>query len=149
MTDFPSVTAYLSWDHDRLDALLVRACDLLDRGDFAEARSTFATFRSGLERHIRLEEEILFSEFERRTGMVAGPTQVMRIEHRHIEHALDRMGTALEASDRPTFATAYADLLEVLGPHNEKEEHILYPMTDRSLDETERQKLTQKLLAYS
>jgi hemerythrin-like domain-containing protein len=71
------------------------------------------------------------------------------MEHRHIEHALERMATALEASDRGGFATAYADLLEVLGPHNEKEEHILYPMTDRALDETERQRLTQKLLAYS
>jgi iron-sulfur cluster repair protein YtfE (RIC family) len=149
VTEFPSVTAYLSWDHDRLDVLLVEACNLIERGDFGGARSTFATFRSGLTRHIRLEEEILFSEFERRTGMVAGPTQVMRMEHRHIEHALDRMAMALEASDRAIFATAYADLVEVLGPHNEKEEHILYPMTDRALDETERQRLTQKLLDYS
>lgn len=149
MTEFPSVTAYLSWDHDRLDALLVRVLDLVERGDFGEARTIYLTFQHGLTRHIRLEEEILFSEFERRTGMVAGPTQVMRMEHKSIENALSRMAAALEVRDKAAFEAGHADLLEVLGPHNEKEERILYPMTDRALDETERQRLTKKLLAYS
>lgn len=148
MTDFPSVTAYLSWDHDRLDGLLTSTVTYVEEGDLPAAREKFSSFLEGLLRHIKLEEELLFSVFERRTGMVAGPTQVMRMEHRSIERALLRMGTALEVGNGADFAAAHGDLLEVLGPHNEKEEHLIYPMTDRVLDEGERMDLAKRLLSF-
>lgn len=148
MTDFPSVTAYLSWDHDRLDGLLTSAATHVEEGDHAAAREDFSAFLEGLLRHMKLEEELLFSLFERRTGMIAGPTQVMRMEHRSIERALLRMRDALEIGSGADFAVAHADLLEVLGPHNEKEEHLIYPMTDRVLDEGERLDLARRLLSF-
>lgn len=145
MNDFPSITAYLSWDHDRLDALLATALRLVQEGSLPDAREELATFMSGLKRHMRLEEDVLFSVFEQHTGLMNGPTQVMRMEHRAIEHALVRMSSALEVSDVAAFATAHGDLLEVLGPHNEKEEQILYPMADHALDDGERHELTGRL----
>ena len=149
MTEFPSVTAYLTWDHDRLGALLSEAVVLVSTGNLDAARPKFTAFLEGITRHIRLEEELLFSVFEQRTGLVSGPTQVMRMEHRAIEQAIGRMRAALLENDAAGFAEHHANLIEVLGAHHRREEDILYPMTDRSLPESVRLSLTKKLLAFS
>ena len=140
-----SVTRYLSWDHDRLDGLLDEATRRVEAGDLAEARSIFTAFDGGLRRHIRLEEELLFPLFEARTGMRHGPTAVMRTEHRAIETELARMAHGLEAGDSSDYATGLANLYCVLGPHNVKEEQVLYPTTDDMLDALERRDFVNRL----
>lgn len=67
----------LSEDHDRLDALLA---GLLTSGHAIDENS-YTEFRSGLLRHIGIEERILFPEIRRR----AGETDVERQLHR--DHA--------------------------------------------------------------
>lgn len=129
------VSEYLAWDHDRLDALLAGARTALQAGDTAGARGAFGEFRTGLLRHIQMEEAVLFPAFERATGMgEGGPTAVMRMEHRRIEGVLEEM-RGLFAGPAPgiaAFETLRAALLGVLEEHNLKEEHVVYPMTDRS-----------------
>ena len=146
MTDFPSVTAYLSWDHDRLDALLAQAFDHVVRGDLAGAMPAFGELSDGLVRHMRLEEELLFPVFEQRTGIVSGPTEVMRTEHRALERALARMREALVAKDKDGATRSHDDLVEVLVAHHMKEEEVLYPLTDRTLGATDREELAKKLV---
>jgi regulator of cell morphogenesis and NO signaling len=142
---FDSITRYLSWDHDRLDGLLDQTTRRVETGDFGEARSIFSAFDEGLRRHIRLEEELLFPLFEARTGMRRGPTAVMRTEHRAIEAELSRMARGLEAGDSSDYATGLANLYCVLGPHNVKEEQVLYPTTDDMLDALERREFITRL----
>jgi regulator of cell morphogenesis and NO signaling len=127
------VNEYMAWDHDRLDAILVETCAALSRGAVEESRRLFGEFRTGLLRHIRMEEEVLFPAFEQATGMFGGgPTAVMRMEHREIEKILESMRVCLESSgvtpDR--FEPLRQSLLAVLVDHNAKEEHVVYPMTD-------------------
>jgi iron-sulfur cluster repair protein YtfE (RIC family) len=143
-TMFDTVTAYLSWDHDRLDALLQSVRTWVEGGKWAQALRTFAEFDRGLDRHIRLEEEILFPLFEARTGMT-GPTAVMREEHQLIRAALAGLATAIGKADLPGFHAGLAALAAVLPPHNEKEEAVLYPTTDRVLPEGERTSLAARL----
>jgi iron-sulfur cluster repair protein YtfE (RIC family) len=143
-TIFDTVTAYLSWDHDRLDALLESVRNFAERGDWAHARGSYAEFHRGLDRHIRLEEEILFPLFEARAGM-AGPTTVMREEHELIRGVLVIIGTAVAQADILGVRDGLAALAAVLPPHNEKEEQVLYPTTDRILPEAERTKLASRL----
>jgi iron-sulfur cluster repair protein YtfE (RIC family) len=135
---FDSITRYLSWDHDRLDGLLNEATRHVEQGDLVQARSLFVSFEEGLRRHIRIEEELLFPLFESRTGMRNGPTAVMRTEHRLIEAELVRMRRGLDTGDASEYATGLATLHGVLGPHNVKEEQVLYPTTDDMLDVLER-----------
>jgi iron-sulfur cluster repair protein YtfE (RIC family) len=128
-----SVTRILGLDHRRLDALLADAKRLLATGDVPRAAGRFAAFRSGLERHIVAEEEVLFPAFEALTGAsAAGPIQVMRAEHVEIRRLLAEVSSALEAGggERPT--TPLAALTARLYAHNGKEERILYPATDRA-----------------
>ncbi len=143
-TMFDTVTEYLSWDHDRLDALLQSVRTWVEGGKWEHAQRTFAEFDRGLDRHIRLEEEILFPLFEARTGMT-GPTTVMREEHQLIRGALAVLAAAIGKADASGFHAGLAALASVLPPHNEKEEAVLYPTTDRVLPEGERTTLAARL----
>jgi iron-sulfur cluster repair protein YtfE (RIC family) len=146
---FDSITRYLSWDHDRLDGLLSEATRHVERGNIGQARSIFLTFDEGLRRHIRIEEQLLFPLFESRTGMRNGPTAVMRAEHRLIEAELTRMRHGLDAGDASEYATGLATLHCVLGPHNVKEEQVLYPTTDDMLDALERRDFVDGLTRHA
>ena len=145
-----SASAYLGWDHDRLEALLAGCDAALAAGRVEDAVHRFAEFRTGLKRHIRMEEEVLFPAFERATGAgEQGPTAVMRQEHRIIEGILDRMVASLadprgSADERETLRR---ELLNVLGEHNAKEEHIVYPLTDRHHVAADRESLIRKMQA--
>jgi hemerythrin-like domain-containing protein len=145
-TTFDTVTAYLSWDHDRLDALLESVRNRVESGEWGHARRVYSEFDRGLDRHIRLEEEILFPLFEARTAST-GPTTVMREEHQLIRGVLVALGAAVGRGDTLAFRSGLAALASLLPPHNEKEEQVLYPTTDRVLQESERAGLAARLQA--
>ena len=93
---------------------------------------TIAEFTCGLDRHIEAEEQVLFPDFERRTGMTSGPTVVMRAEHIEIRKWMAAAAAALDARDPAGFRDALGQLRDVLEGHNLKEEQILYPMADEA-----------------
>ena len=143
---FETITTYLSWDHDRLDIQLEQACRDARAGRFEEARAAYRRFQTGLERHMRIEEDLLFPLFEARSGISGGPTTVMRDEHRQIRRALKTMAEGLERSDLRGFDEGVSFLNSVLPEHNAKEQHILYPTTDRLLSAAERATVTARML---
>jgi regulator of cell morphogenesis and NO signaling len=124
----------LSWDHDRLDALEAEAFRKRAQGDLQSARETYMEFAAGLRRHIAFEEQILFPAFEATSGMppMAGPTAVMRAEHREIEDLIGRIEAGIAETDAPV-EDLRRSLHAVLGEHNFKEEEVLYPATDQLL----------------
>ena len=138
------IDEYLTWDHDRLDAILDDTIDLFEAADVEHARKRFAEFACGLDRHIDMEENIVFPVFEERSpGM--GPTRVMRTEHIHIREALRAIEAALQKSDANAFDTAIELLVSVLGEHNAKEEGVLYPAIDRMTDDGARADLVRRM----
>lgn len=129
MSDQKTIGAYFQDDHERLDALL-QSFQTLKRHDFAKATEAFEQFRLGLQRHIEWEEHLLFPSWERKTGMTqGGPTAVMRAEHRQIAAQLEAMHRKVAERNPATDKDAEA-LLTLLGAHNLKEEHVLYPSID-------------------
>lgn len=144
---FETVTSYLGWDHDRLDAILVDVSRKVEAGQMEAARKAYAEFDQGLKRHIRLEEDLLFPLFEARTGVLGGPTAVMREEHREILRAIEIMRDGLEEAKAARFREGLRFFRETLPDHNAKEEHILYPATDRALSDVERAAFVARLLA--
>ena len=141
------ITEALAWDHDRLDGIEQEAFARLAAGDQAGARAAWSEFCVGLRRHIRFEEELLFPTFEARLGMppAAGPTAVMRAEHRQIEELIEAIGGAL--LEQAAALRLRAELHRVLGDHNLKEERMLYPATDQALDPEERDALVARIQA--
>lgn len=131
-----SVKAYYEADHDRLDEIF-KNFQQLKRSDYSKARQLFEAFKSGLQRHIIWEEEILFPLFEQKTGMLdSGPTFVMRDEHDQIKAYLEAIHEKVKRQDPDTDKEEKV-LLNTLFLHNQKEEGILYPAIDRSLDDAE------------
>ena len=141
------VTEALAWDHDRLDELEKQAFNRLAVGDRAAAQAAWSEFTVGLRRHIRFEEELLFPAFEERLGVTpaAGPTAVMRGEHREIERLIEAIGQAFTGGEAA--GPLRLALHRVLGEHNLKEERMLYPTTDQALDPEERDALVARIQA--
>jgi uncharacterized protein (DUF2249 family)/hemerythrin superfamily protein len=143
------VAEALSWDHDRLDELELRAFVALGAGDLEQARRWWRAFHHGLNRHIRFEEELLFPVFEARAGLPqGGPTAVMRSEHREIRMALEAITRDLEAASADV-EELRCGLHRVLEDHNRKEEAILYPAMDRLLSDVEGDALVARIQEFS
>jgi len=127
------ITPYLGSGHARCDSLLVEAETRAGKGDWEQTALSLERFRQALERHFRMEEDILFPAFEEATGNTAGPTAVMRMEHRQIRAILVSMQDAQQARDADSFLGHSETLNIMMQQHNLKEEGILYPMADRAL----------------
>jgi len=130
MSGQSTITEFYEQDHDRLDELF-KTFQRLKRSDFAKAKEAFKEFKYGLQRHIVWEEEILFSLWEKETGISeGGATSVMRTEHRQIGQHLEAIHQKV-VDQNPDSDQEEQELLNILGSHNMKEERVLYPGIDR------------------
>jgi iron-sulfur cluster repair protein YtfE (RIC family) len=128
-----SITSYMEQDHDLIDGFAARALQAVSAGDAGTVQREGGEFLRRLRRHIEIEEDVLFPAFEQRTGMVAaGPSRQMRIEHEMMQPILAGMQQALAAQDGAGFERTVHALLEILEPHNVKEEQMMYPMLDET-----------------
>lgn len=135
-----TILSVLSQDHDRLDAIF----ELYQRAEELErAKRHFKIFWKGLRRHIVWEEEILFPIFEEKRGTTMGPTEVMRVEHREIQRLLQLLHEKLKHGEERK--KEEGALLSLLSAHNEKEEHVLYPLLDQMLNDAERKSALEKI----
>ena len=103
-------------------------------GDWPRAAREQASLRRALERHIALEEDVLFPAFEKHSGMYhAGPTRVMRIEHGQLRSLLDVLASATRDRD----VNRYLRITDVLSAldreHSTREDRIVYAMIDAAL----------------
>jgi uncharacterized protein (DUF2249 family) len=143
-----TITDFFQTDHRRLDAIYESFREALKEERWEEASRSFREFSLGLKRHIRIEEEILFPAFERKTGMKdSGPTFVMRMEHVEIKELLDKVLHAADGKDVKRASDDSCSLTNILAEHNMKEEHILYPESDSSLSDAERAMVLKKAQA--
>ena len=139
-----TVSSFYSHDHDQLDEYMKRFQGL-KRTDYSEAKENFKKFKFGLQKHIAWEEEILFPLFEVKTGVKdGGPTEIMRGEHRQIEHYLEALHKKVQKKD-PESDNEERELLTLLKEHNYKEENILYPAIDQSITDEECQEIFGKM----
>jgi iron-sulfur cluster repair protein YtfE (RIC family) len=139
-----TVTDYLAGDHRRLDSLLAGARAATRASDWPELEVELRGFIDGLRRHIRLEEEIVFPVFAKRTGIV-GPLRVMEEEHRVLEGLLAQILAATSRTDGLALNELMQRLSDLIVVHNAKEERVLYPKTDQALTPTERAALATRL----
>ncbi len=128
-----TISEFMMEDHRQCDQRLAAAEEAVSGEEWETAGREFSGFREALERHIDMEEDILFPEFEQRTGLTGGPTMVMRSEHEEIRRLLEQLQMALEASDPDAYLGTSETLMVMLQQHNMKEENMLYPMADGKL----------------
>ncbi len=128
-----TITSVMTGDHQQCDDLFVKVEEFVSEDNWEQAATFFVAFYEAIEHHFQMEEEILFPHFEKMTGMVSGPTSVMRSEHIHMRDLINRMSVAVEDKNSEDYLDHSETLLIILQQHNAKEEQVLYPMTDQSL----------------
>jgi len=120
-------------DHRRCDSIWTEVEAVAEEGTQEDIAAAWSRFDAAMRRHMQMEEEILFPAFEAATGMVGGPTQVMRAEHAQMRGLLDQMGASARAGDGDDLVDLGDTLMLLVQQHNQKEEHMLYPMSERAL----------------
>jgi hemerythrin-like domain-containing protein len=123
----------LTRDHEHCDSLFATAENAVADADWGQATLRFEAFRTATLLHFEREENILFPDFETRTGMHGGPTFVMRAEHTQMRDTLEAMGRALDRREADAYLGQAETLLMLMRQHNMKEEQFLYPMADQAL----------------
>jgi hemerythrin-like domain-containing protein len=128
-----TILEFMGTDHRACDDLFALAEEAAANSNWDSARALFGKFQAAMAHHLAMEEEALFPAFEERTGMRAGPTQVMRMEHEQMRALIDDMAAAAEAGNVSAYLGASETLNMLMQQHNIKEENMLYPMADRAL----------------
>jgi iron-sulfur cluster repair protein YtfE (RIC family) len=128
-----TISEYLGGDHRDCDVLFATAETVCAQRDWPRCGAAFAGFRTAMERHLGMEEQVLFPTFEDATGSSQGPTQVMRLEHEQMRELFESMAEAVARQDAPQYLGLSETLLVLMQQHNMKEEQILYHMCDRVL----------------
>lgn len=129
----PGINEFMTLEHRRCDDILANAESVVDRGDWERTEKLTNEFIAEMRRHFNMEEQVLFPAVEERTGIVNGPTVIMRQEHEQIRGLLMQLQWALEAKHKEDYLDTSETLLIMMQQHNMKEEGMLYPMSDEQL----------------
>lgn len=133
-----TISTMFDEDHDRLDALF-KSFQTLKRTDFPKAKSVFLEFKTGLQRHVAWEEEVMFPLWEKKSGMTGGgPTIVMRREHQEIQDCLESIYRKVQVQNLETDHEEEI-LLDLVDRHYMSEEEVLYPEMDHLISPEERE----------
>jgi len=128
-----SIETFMAQDHKACDERFARAEAAVSAGDWSAAAAEFAEFHTAMERHFEMEESVLFTAFEDRTGMTGGPTTVMRAEHEQMREVLGALADAVDAQATDEYLGQAETLNVLMQQHNIKEEQVLYRMMDEHL----------------
>ncbi len=127
------ILEFMRDDHRTCDHLYTEAENALADKKNEKAKDLFEVFYRATNHHFDMEERELFITFEKRTGMMGGPTQMMRYEHQQLRSLLESMRLALGENRSNDFFGIGESMMIMLQQHNMKEEQMLYPMIDRTL----------------
>ena len=127
-----SIKGYLTQDHRDIDELFTNLENRVNE-DIENANDEFEKFEYELEKHLQMEEKVMFLEFEQATGMTQGPTQMMRMEHNQMRELIKVMKNAMENKDKQAFFSTSETLMMLIQQHNMKEEQMLYTMAEQHL----------------
>ncbi len=131
------VSSIMAQQHRRCDEHFSEMENAASAGDWEQAEESWKRFHFGTLEHFNNEEGLLFPEFESRTGMSMGPTQVMRMEHEQMRSLLDGLQQAIENRYAEQVLGVGETVMLMLQQHNMKEEQILYPMIDDAMGQDE------------
>ncbi|MEA1892556.1 MAG: hemerythrin domain-containing protein [Campylobacterota bacterium] len=127
-----TIKEYLTADHSRCDGYFAAMEDSAS-SSLADARVAYEEFVKCTERHFQMEEKVMFTEFEQKTGITEGPTQMMRHEHTQMRNLMAQMSDAIDTQDKDKFFGLSETLMILMQQHNMKEEQMLYPMAQQHL----------------
>ena len=131
-----TISEYMQQNHRDCDELFVRVEASASDGNWDDVARDFDDYNNSVERHLVMEEQVLFPAFEAATGNTEGPTVIMRMEHEQMRGLLKVLKTCLESQDQQQFLGLTETLMMLTQQHNMKEEQMMYPMADQALSDS-------------
>lgn len=128
-----SIVDILSEEHHHCDDLFFQTESNVSKGRWELAGVMYKKFKTALERHLTIEEEILFPAMGDVSGNACGPTAVMRSEHEQMRGIVQSLDAAIGKRDAGEFLGNAETLNIMMQQHNFKEEHMLYVMAEQQL----------------
>jgi len=128
-----TVNEYMIQDHRSCDKDFAAMEQASVNGDYDEAEKHWEKFFNALERHLQIEEELLFPAFENATGNAMGPTQMMRMEHQQMRDMVGMIQKGIQEKNKEKLFGYLETMMILMQQHNMKEEQILYPMIQNVL----------------
>lgn len=128
-----NIKQFMAQDHKDCDLLFATAENAAAKNDWDNASQAFNEFVQAMERHLGIEEQELFPAFEQETGVLTGPTEMMRMEHDQMRVLFAEMKYAMEQKSGEDYLGIADTLLIMMQQHNMKEEQMLYNMMDQHL----------------
>ncbi len=143
-----SLKEFFTLEHRQCDGRWAEVETAAEAGAADAVAESWCAFQTELLKHLRMEEEVLFPAFEQATGMTdGGPTFVMRSEHDQMRALLEQMDAAADRGDHDELTDLGDTLLMLIQQHNQKEEHMLYPLAEQALD-ADWPKIRERLIEY-
>lgn len=131
------IPEYMITKHRECDDTFTEAEAAVVNNNWLVAEAKWQCFVKELEVHLRAEEIILFPQFEQATGIVSGPTMVMRSEHEQMRSLVEDANKMLAAQNKDEFLGRSETLMILMQQHNMKEEMMLYPMCQQRIPHAE------------
>lgn len=126
-----SIGEAFAHDHRRLEQTLETAVAHARAEQWQAAADAFSIFRRGIERHMAVEEEVLFPAVE--DDAETPLTAILRKGHRDLRAFFDEIDDALQARDVEESTRIATTMRALLERHDEKEEAELYPAAQARL----------------
>ena len=125
-----TISSFVTTDHRACDEEFADMENAVASGDWDLSAEKLNKFITDLLHHFDMEEKVMFPTFEDVTGMIQGPTMIMRMEHDQMRQLLNALQEDLEKKDKNHFFGVSESLMMLMQQHNMKEEQMLYAMAD-------------------
>ena len=129
-----TINQFMTQDHRSCDTQFAELENIVDSGNFEGAKQMFDEFQNHMLTHFKMEEEVMFEEFNNCGSGGCNPTGVMIMEHDQMRNLMSQMQQAIEIKHKEQFLGLSENLLFVMQQHNMKEEQIMYNMADEALN---------------
>lgn len=128
-----TINEFMTHDHRKCDEEFVLAEQAIEK-KAKDAKELFDKFAQVTQRHFRMEEEVMFAEYNAKAGGGMNPTMVMLGEHEQMRAIMKQISDNLEQSNFEKALSMCDSLMFVIQQHNMKEEQMMYNLADRVLD---------------
>lgn len=129
-----TINEFMTADHRECDEQFAELENIVDQGNFDGAKTMFADFQSHMLKHLDMEEQVIFPQYQNCEGGHCDPTPVMINEHNQMRATFTQMSDAINENDKEKFLGQSETLLFTMQQHNMKEEQMMYNLADQALD---------------
>ena len=138
------ISTSMTDDHRRIDEIFIDVEKAVSARDWGQAKALGDLFQHEMEHHFAIEEERLFPALEQATSLASGPIRVMTMEHDQMRYLITSLLSEIGEQSRDQALGVAETLLVMIQQHNIKEENVLYPMADTSVQALE-DEITRRL----